>query len=102
MNSALAADIGKRIRKLRKARGWSQAELARRLKVNKSTVGFYETGERSPSFEVLLRMCDVFLVTTDYILRGLESPDNAISALPDEQAAAIQTLLAALRARNEG
>ena len=97
MNWALAAGIGNRIRALRKARGWSQAELARRLKVNKSTVGFYETGERSPSYEVLLQICDVFSVTADYILRGIVDPNSAIHDLPDEQAAAIQTILSALR-----
>ena len=99
MNPALAAEIGGRIRDLRKTHGWSQIDLAERLKVNKSTVAYYETGERSPSYDVLIRMCDLFSVSSDYIIRGIDDTQYAVNSLPSEQAAAIRTILTALHDR---
>lgn len=66
MNYALAAAIGTRIRELRLQHGWSQAELGRRVGVNKSVISFYELGTRFPTYENLLRICDVFNISADF------------------------------------
>ena len=41
------------LKSLRKRRGLSQVKLADELGVSKSLIGYYETGERKPSFEAL-------------------------------------------------
>ena len=70
-STALAAEIGRRIRDLRFARGWSQNDLARRAGLaSRSVVSFYELGDRYPSYETLLRLADVFGVSAEYLLRG--------------------------------
>lgn len=59
---------GERIRALRKQEGWKQAELAKRLGVSASAVGMYENNRRVPPRSVLLKLSDIFDVTTDYLL----------------------------------
>ena len=62
--------IGKQIEDLRRRKGWSQAELARRLKISPSTVGMYEQGRREPSIGILVDMSEEFGVTIDYLVTG--------------------------------
>ena len=65
--------LGVRITLLRAEKGWSQAELARRIGVSTSAVGMYEQGRREPSLGLLVRLAQEFGVTTDYLLMG-ETP----------------------------
>lgn len=61
-------DFRERLKELRKVRGISQAALAERLGMSKSTIGMYETGDISPSLEVLNALADYFNVDIDYLL----------------------------------
>lgn len=51
------------LRRLRKAAGFLQSELAERLGVSKSTVSMWETGERTPTLETLEAIADVLNVS---------------------------------------
>ena len=62
--------IGLRIAALRRAAGWSQAELAQRLKISPSTVGMYEQGRREPALDMLILLSELFGVTIDYLVTG--------------------------------
>lgn len=76
--------LGIRIAILRISKGWSQAELARRIGVSASTVGMYEQGRREPSLGLLVRLAQELDATTDYLLIG-ETPDadpSTASKLP--------------------
>ena len=66
--------IGLRIAALRKAAGWSQAELAQRLKISPSAVGMYEQGRREPALQMLIQLSELFGVTIDYLVTGREWP----------------------------
>jgi len=52
-------DIGRRIRRHRRARDLSQEELGRRIGVTRPVISYYETGERLPSLKVLEQIADV-------------------------------------------
>ena len=65
--------LGIRIAILRISKGWSQAELARRIGVSTSAVGMYEQGRREPSLGLLVRLAQELSATTDYLLMG-ETP----------------------------
>jgi transcriptional regulator with XRE-family HTH domain len=54
--AALAARLPARLRALREAAGWSQAELAQAAGVSQQAVNTYERGERCPSWEAALRL----------------------------------------------
>ena len=62
--------LGMRIAILRISKGWSQAELARRIGVSASAVGMYEQERREPSLGLLVRLAQELGVTTDYLLTG--------------------------------
>ena len=62
--------LGARIGALRRARGLSQAELARLLKISPSALGMYEQGRREPSAALLVAIAREFHVSIDYLLTG--------------------------------
>ena len=68
--------LGARIAALRRERGLSQGELARRIKISPSAMGMYEQGRREPSSEVLVELGKLFGVSVDYILTGAPSPQE--------------------------
>lgn len=62
----------KKIRELRKANKLSQEELANRLGVSRQAVSKWETGIVMPDINNLLKLSEIFNVTTDYILKEAE------------------------------
>ncbi len=59
--------LGDRIKQLRQQRGWSQAQLSKKLNVHQKQISGYERGIHSPSIELLVRMAELFNVSLDYI-----------------------------------
>lgn len=49
-----------RVRELRTAQGWTQADLALRLKVSRNSVNAIETGRYEPSLTLAMRIACVF------------------------------------------
>lgn len=72
--------IGSRLRRQRQLLGWTQLQLANRLGLAKSTVSQYENNINEPDYAVLIRLCRLLGVTSDYLL-GLDKPT------PDENKA---------------
>ncbi|WP_019123773.1 helix-turn-helix domain-containing protein [Brevibacillus massiliensis] len=72
--------FGERLSKLRTEKKLSQAELASRLNIAKSTLAMYETNKREPSFETVERIADFFDVKVDYLLGRTNDPTP-----PDEK-----------------
>lgn len=64
---------GLRIALLRIEKGWSQAELVKRIGVSASAVGMYEQGRREPSLNLLVHLALELGVATDYLLMGTYS-----------------------------
>ncbi len=60
--------IGDRILALRKEKGWSQQELAKRIGTSAPIVGRYERDEMVPSVEVAKKLADSFGITLDYLV----------------------------------
>lgn len=60
--------LNKRIRELRVAQGYSQVVLAEKLGVSKQAISNWENDNIQPSIEMLIRMANLFCVTTDYLL----------------------------------
>ena len=60
--------LSKRIRELRQEQNMTQHELASMLQVHRATVAGYETKDRQPHFDTVVKIADIFEVTTDYLL----------------------------------
>ena len=57
-----------KLRKLRSTFGLSQRDVARQLKLSPSIISSYETGERTPSTEVLIALATLYQCSIDYLL----------------------------------
>ncbi len=65
-------NMADRIQQMRKKAGLSQEELADRVGVSRQAVSKWEGGQSSPDLENIVIMSDLFGVTTDYLLKGIE------------------------------
>ena len=62
-----------RLRRNRKMRGLTQAELGAKAGIAAASVSHFETGQRAPSLESLVRLADALELSTDALLgRGQE------------------------------
>ena len=52
----------------RKKKGWSQEELADKLDVSRQSVSKWEGGLSIPEVEKIVKMAELFGVSTDYLL----------------------------------
>lgn len=69
--------FAERLKLLRKKQGYTQVSLAKELEVSKGTVAMWETGKRTPDFDMLITLSDLFDVKIDYIL-GRSDDDSSI------------------------
>lgn len=80
--------LAEKIMTLRKQRGWSQEELAVRLNVSRQSVSKWESGASMPDLDKILKLSEIFGVSTDYLLKEdaeeeepeicYESPENSM------------------------
>lgn len=63
--------ISEQIRKLREQAGYSQAQLAKKLDVTRSSVNAWEMGISAPTTQYVVAMAKLFHTSTDYLL-GME------------------------------
>lgn len=94
-------DFGTRIKTLRTQTGITQKQLAERLGVTKSVVSYYELLERSPSPEILVKMAQIFHVSTDYLLGMKTAQVLDISDLEEEDKMLLQHIASVLRGKNK-
>ncbi len=91
--------LNERIRKLRLERGWSQVDLAKKINVTKQSVSNWENDNIQPSIEMLVKLAQVFLVSTDYLLGLEERRYLEITGLSDEEMSHIQLVIRDLAGR---
>lgn len=93
-------DLPEKLKILRTKYGFSQRQVADKVGVSPSIVSGYETGERTPSTEVLLSLSYLYNCSTDYLL-GKRSDEPIItldiSGLTDHQVQAVQYLIDAIK-----
>ncbi len=67
-----------RIREIRKEKGLSQLELAKKLNVNQTAVSQWERGTTLPSASVLLKLSSILDTSSDYLLGISNDPRSLI------------------------
>ena len=60
--------IGKNIKKLRKAHHLTQKDLSMQLGLTPKMISFYENDERIPPADILIKLSQIFGVSTDFLL----------------------------------
>lgn len=69
--------IGTRIRAARKARGWSQDELAKKSGISMSFLGHIERGTRIMSLDTFVNICAALCTDADELLWGIAHPSDS-------------------------
>ena len=94
-------DFGRKLKELRIQVGLSQKQLAERVKVTKSVISYYELQERYPSPEILIKLANIFHVSTDFLL-GIEKQQTLdISGLDEEDIRLLQHTISVLRNKHK-
>lgn len=70
--------MGMRIRQVRKAKGWSQDELAKKSGISMSFLGHIERGTRIMSLETFVSICEALDADAGEILWGEAHLSNAV------------------------
>ena len=60
--------LSEQLKIIRKANGFTQADIAKVIGIERSTYASYETGRNRPDVSVLEKIAKAFNVTVDYIL----------------------------------
>lgn len=63
--------FGKRLRKLRESRGWSQEDLAVESGISRPFISNVEAGKREPCLKTLKLLADTFGISLSMLLRGV-------------------------------
>lgn len=77
--------LSQKIMQLRKKNGWSQEELANQLEVSRQSVSKWEAGGSIPDLNKILKMSELFGVSTDYLLKE-EIEDDAFEKIAATEA----------------
>lgn len=70
--------LGDKISALRRSNGMSQEELAERLDVSRQSVSKWESGNSIPDMNKILKLSEVFGVSTDYLLKDDVEEDHTV------------------------
>lgn len=92
-----------KLKELRIKYGYTQMQVADKVKVSPSIISGYETGERTPSAEVLLSLSIIYNCSVDYLLGKQTQEPTAIfdtAGLTDKQIKAIRTLIESIKDDN--
>lgn len=81
--------LGERIYQERTARRLSQTDLAEALEVSRQSVSKWETNASVPDLDKLVKMCELFEVSMDSLVRGIDSQerkdDPPMAAVPRKE-----------------
>ena len=78
--------LAEKIINLRKKNGWSQEELAEKLGVTRQSISKYEGAQSIPDLDKILKLSEIFGVTTDYLIKDeLEEEEYAPSQMQENE-----------------
>lgn len=91
--------VSSRLKQLRMEKGLTQAQVAQRIGITRSTLSAYENGTRYPSYDILISLAHFFGVPTDYLLGVDKRRFVDVSGLNEQEVAAIANMVNLLRAK---
>lgn len=89
--------LNERIKQLRLAYKLNQVEFGRKLGVTKQCVSNWENNNIQPSVEMLMKIADLFSVTTDYLLGRDDRQYLDISGLTESETIHVQNVINDIR-----
>lgn len=93
----MSSYLGQKIKGLREKSGLSQIELAKHLNVSNTTLSQYESGVRTPSDDIKIKIATHFQVSLDYLLGNTSQKEKPTPGNGDELTVEQQELLDLLK-----
>lgn len=90
-----------RIKELRKSLGINQVEFGNKLSVTKQCISNWENGNIQPSIDMLIKICETFSVSSDYLLGLSKIKTLDVSGLSPEQILHIQNVVNDIKELNK-
>jgi len=90
-----------RIKYLREQANMTQADLARRLDITRSSVNAWEMGISVPSTQYVVELAGMFHVSTDYLLCVDKTATVDIQGLTETDVQMVHMLVEHLRSKNK-
>ena len=85
--------FGDRVKQLREAHNYSQVQLATKLHVSKQAISNWENNNIMPSIEMLIKLADLFGVSTDFLLERDNRRLLDTTGLTDTQCAHLNLII---------
>ena len=92
MDANRLESLGRRLARLRRAKGWNQREMGERLGLRAAEISRLEVGRRQPRADLVPRLSEVFGVSSDYLLTGRSFGEPQRDARLRERIEALETL----------
>ena len=93
--------LNERLKLMRESYHWDQTELARRLGVSKQSVSNWENSNIQPSIDMLIKLAELFRVSTDFLL-GLDNRLTIdVTGLKTETVAHLQSLINVMQEKED-
>lgn len=89
--------MGEKLHILRIEKKLTQKQVADRIGLATSAVSSYESGNRYPSYEALIKLARMFHVSTDYLLGITNQRNIDVTGLDNESVELISQLIDKLR-----
>lgn len=70
--------LGVRLQELRKSHNLSQEQLAEKLDVSRQAVSKWESSQANPDISNIVKLSNIYEVSTDYLLTGKEHDSQAV------------------------
>lgn len=94
-------NMGERLKKLRVEKNLTQKQIAERIGLAVSAVSSYESGYRYPSYDVLMKLAEIFHVSTDYLLGITNNRNIDVTGLDDHEIEIISQLVYMLKNKQQ-
>lgn len=89
--------VSDKIKFLREQNGFTQAELAKRLGITRSSVNAWEMGISVPSTQYVVELAGIFKVSTDYLLGVKTTSTVSVEGLDEKDVQLVNAVITRLR-----
>lgn len=93
--------LGTRLKQLRMNNHLRQEQVAGLIGVSKNTMCSYESDLRQPSYETLVRLANIYTVSTDYLLGCQSKRTVDVSSLTAREIELVSNLVAEMSEKNK-
>lgn len=93
--------VSDKIRYLREQNRFTQAELAKKLGITRSSVNAWEMGISVPSTQYVVELAGIFKVSTDYLLGVKTTSTVSVDGLDETDVQLVNAVITHLREKNQ-